>query len=483
MYLAAGMAVIFYLLLWFLSRKQDVEGMAAGIQKPFYKMALYLYKKMCIRRLPISRNQQVQKDLERLHPGENRERICMEYHVKKLALCLLICLAGTFLATGVCFQSRSGGEVNSQGEIQRGSYLDAAKEITVEASLKELGEKRTFHITVEKQKLKREEAEALYDMFWKEVSEKIPGENGSLMEITKDLQLVEMLQGYPFLIEWKSNRPELISSSGKVEMVEKKEQCTLTATVTYEDMEWQQEILVCVIPPVFSQEEQRYRELEQMLYQSEMENREDFTWKLPETYAGQPITWRQPDRDNSLLLWTGALLAAVLVYFLSDKDLHDNLETKKTYMKKEYPDIVQKLMLYMGAGMTIRGAFQKVAGDYEREKAKGGKEHPACEEMLYTCRELRAGISEGAAYEHFGKRTGLQEYIRLCTLLQQNLKKGNSTLLLRLREEAERSNLERVQSSRRKGEEASTKLLVPMVMMLLVVMVMIMLPAFSSATM
>ena len=105
---------------------------------------------------------------------------------------------------------------------------------------------------------------------------------------------------------------------------------------------------------------------------------------------------------------------------------------------------------------------------------------PAYEELLYTCRELRSGISEGLAYEHFGKRAGLQEYIRLSALLAQNLKRGNSTLLERLREEAEKSGQERLQESKKMGEEAGTKLLVPMVLMLAVVMAVIMIPAFSN---
>ncbi|MDE7046257.1 MAG: hypothetical protein K2O97_14890, partial [Acetatifactor sp.] len=92
----------------------------------------------------------------------------------------------------------------------------------------------------------------------------------------------------------------------------------------------------------------------------------------------------------------------------------------------------------------------------------------------------RSGVSEASAYEHFGKRTCLQEYVRLSTLLTQNLKKGNSALLERLRAEADRAGEERLQNCKRLGEEAGTKLLVPMVLMLLVVMVMIMIPACSS---
>ena len=130
--------------------------------------------------------------------------------------------------------------------------------------------------------------------------------------------------------------------------------------------------------------------------------------------------------------------------------------------------------------MTIRGAFQKIAGDYEAKQESRDRQSPAYEEVLYLCRELNAGVSEGVAYEHFGRRTGLQEYIKFCALLTQNLKRGNSTLLERLREEADKAAQERLQQSKKMGEEAGTKLLVPMVLMLAVVMAMIMIPAFSN---
>ena len=50
----------------------------------------------------------------------------------------------------------------------------------------------------------------------------------------------------------------------------------------------------------------------------------------------------------------------------------------------------------------------------------------------------------------------------------------------RLREEAEKSSAESLLRVRRLGEEAGTKLLVPMVIMLAVIMVMIMVPAFGT---
>ena len=50
----------------------------------------------------------------------------------------------------------------------------------------------------------------------------------------------------------------------------------------------------------------------------------------------------------------------------------------------------------------------------------------------------------------------------------------------RLKTEADMAMKEKILRARKTGEEAQTKLLVPMIMMLAVVMVMIMIPAFTG---
>lgn len=170
--------------------------------------------------------------------------------------------------------------------------------------------------------------------------------------------------------------------------------------------------------------------------------------------------------NTALVIWGMTVSAAVAVFFLMDRDLRDQVEKRKKVMRLGYPDLVHGLALYMVAGLTVRGSFEKLGEKNEL--------------VRMTCREIRAGQSEAAAYEHFGKMAGPREYVRLSTLLCQNLKKGTGTLLARLEEEAVTAAENRVQDGKRLGEEAETKLLIPMVMLLAVVMVMIMLPAFWS---
>ena len=169
------------------------------------------------------------------------------------------------------------------------------------------------------------------------------------------------------------------------------------------------------------------------------------------------------------------------VFFFQDRDLHALVEKRKREERRSYPEILQKLTLYLEAGLTVRAAFCRVAEDYEKEKANGGRRQEAYEEMLITTREIHIGVPETVAYEGFGKRIGVREYVRLSTFLLQNLKKGSTTLLQQLKEEAQAAEELRIQNARKLSEEATTKLLLPMVLLLVIVMVMIMVPAFSNA--
>ena len=164
-------------------------------------------------------------------------------------------------------------------------------------------------------------------------------------------------------------------------------------------------------------------------------------------------------------IWGMTMAASIGVYFLMDKDLFDQVKKKKELLRLGYPDLVHQLALYLVAGMTIRSAFGRL-----------GKTN---EYAAYACREMQSGQSEAAAYENFGKRAGPREYVKLSTLLCQNLKKGSSALMERLEEEALTATESRIQSGRKLGEEAQTKLLIPMVTLLAVTMLMIMVPAFD----
>lgn len=478
MYWIGTLATGCFLTLLCLSHKEDAAEDVAYVLKPFYRMSLYLYKRIYPRYPGLFVSSQVEKDLLSLHPGESGEYLKMEYYAKKMAICLAVLWAGTLFGMAAKLSAQSGMILEDNGVVWRGDFREGSREVNL--AMKYGRHRMDFRVQVEPRQLSEEEIEEVFDAFLEKLPEYILGENEDLEHVASDLNLEENYEDYPISVEWESHRPNLLGNDGHLFFVGQVESALLSVCLHYGEYDRQSEIAIILMPPELTEEERLYMEMEDLLLQSQKDSLEQEGWALPSEWKGENIRWKQVIEDNGLLLWVVSIGTALLVYLFKDRDLHGQLEKRKRILRREYPEILHKLVLFVGAGMTIRGAFQKIATDYEAKQKRGGKNSPACEEIRYTCRELLSGISEGKSYEHFGRRTGLQEYIRLSTLLMQNLKRGNVTLLERLREEADKASEEQLQQGRKAGEEAGTKLLVPMAMMLAVVMAVIMIPAFSS---
>ena len=101
-------------------------------------------------------------------------------------------------------------------------------------------------------------------------------------------------------------------------------------------------------------------------------------------------------------------------------------------------------------------------------------------EMEMAVREMNYGIPELKAYESFGKRCGTQGYIRLSSLLIQQVKRGARGMNQLLVQEVGEAEVLRRENARKSAEEAGTRLILPMILLMTVVFAVLMIPAFLS---
>lgn len=460
--------LVLIMVLAYLSRKEEGDLLA--------RMSFYLFKICCIRRLPIVEKDRVRVDLERLFPGTSKREVQMEYYVNKFRLFLTILLAGCLLTLMLCVKTamETGRGISS---VDRGEVGEGEQEVLLSAKVGDRTEE--LPVWIGERLLGEEEVKSLAKACREELQHLILGQNEALDAVVTDLYLPDRVEGYPFEILWRSSDTTLVGIGGTLENVQGREgeRVCLTAILYYGETRLEQKLWVEI--GEVAKETTLGNQLREALRQQDEASKYEESLPLPKELDGKEILWKRIQEENSPIFLLLTILAAVGVYFLKDKDLHEQVQERKRSLKLEYPTILNKFVLYMGAGMTVRGAFLKIAAD-GRKKSIEKKGSPAYEEMMISCNELNSGVSEGLVYERFGSRSGLQEYARLATMLEQNLKKGNSTLLQRLREEADKAMQEDLQFRKKVGEEAETKLLIPMVMMLGIVMIMVMLPAFSA---
>ncbi|NBI91283.1 secretion protein F [Lachnospiraceae bacterium] len=480
--------IIYFMLFLLVMGKKPPSTENGGRGGIFYKAADYIYG-FCRKRRML-RQEDAKRSFQVLCPeiGEKREReerYLRQYYIGKIRFLLLFVFIGNLLAICLFISSRMEGMLEEGRYIRRNGYGEGNREMGLQVQVEgEAGEiQEEYRIVVEEQNYE----EAVIKQMAKEISPLLPnvikGGNPSLEKVRDDLNLVRGLEGYPFQIDWESDDYSLVYSDGCVtnEAVGKEGKIVnLTAVLTYGDYREEHIFPICIYPPEYTEEEIQKKKIYELLVYQEEKERCMEKMELPDSVDGKELVWSQKKEDSSISIFLLISIGAVAIYLLQDKKLKEKVEQRNRQMLLDYPQLISKLVLYMGAGMTIRNAFQKVASNYRKEKRAKKDFRYVYEEMLLICHELDSGISEAAAYEHFGKRCRLPQYTKLSNILVQNLKKGSNGILDALRQEAKTAFEERKNVARKLGEEAGTKLLLPMMLMLGIVMVLIIVPAYLS---
>lgn len=368
---------------------------------------------------------------------------------------------------------------NPQGSGSRVEELD----IRVEE-----GEKSQVEVEVAERQYTKDEIQELFKNTIKNMDKWILGENKSFDRIETDMELITKAPDKPIQIEWESDRYDIMDMRGKIiaDAVKKEgSPVNLKAVLTYSERPKEQAMYQCMVmiyPPSLSGKEKEIEDVKTAIQEQEEKTRTSGSLKLPGKVGGKKISYYQQFDMRGVVLIGMGIVVILLLSALEKQDKRNEEKIKKRQMMLDYPEIINKLALLLGAGMTVKNAWRKLESDYEEQKEAWGKRY-AYEEMKITTREMRSGITEAECYERFGRRCGLQAYLKLGVLLSQNLRKGSKGLTDLLRVEAVQAFEERKAMARRLGEEAGTKLLMPMFLMLSIVLVIVIVPAFLSIQM
>ncbi|WP_024348097.1 immunoglobulin-like domain-containing protein [Lacrimispora indolis] len=339
-------------------------------------------------------------------------------------------------------------------------------------------------IPVRERKYGEEEARELFQRIQPELIEQMLGENESLEEVRRDLNLKSSLRDYGLRIIWESDNPQVIDSFGILhneDIPEEGNPVWLKARVTDGSNERRYEFLVMVYPPALTQEERAASDFIQWISGLDLKQQTEDRLSLPSVYEGKRLTYFLPGETDYRMLPVLGFLLAALLHVKEEFDRKSQAKLREQKLLFDYSEVVSKLVVYIGAGLTVRASWERIVAGY-KEAVKQGKRsaRPAYEEMMKTAMQLGSGLSEGRAYGEFGRRCGLQAYIKLSALLEQSQKNGSRQLRPALELEMASAFEQRKNLAKKLGEEAGTKLLLPLFMMLGVVMVMIVVPAFLA---
>lgn len=490
----------------------------------------------------------VRNDFSILYPSLKARRREIVYRIMKTERILLLLIAGMVFAGVLHFQSLGAGIMQDGGRIERSPAGGADRRVSVTArpasipeedSDKETesgfaeteeqkgetsvpaeteeqireksvsgetgqqgGDERerkkdygTYTVTVHARRLTRPEAEKLAERILKQFPDCLLGENTGVGNIRFPLKMPQEAELSPFVPDWESSRYAVLDTDGSIfnsEYTEEQaEQVDLTVHLTYGDWRFDKKMSFTVRAPVRDEETMIRGEIQNTLKEAEKKSAAENTFVLPSEADGIALTWEEKTEDVSPGILVMGILVCMCAWYIMDSRLHEQTIGRSRQLAIDYPRLISRIVLYLGAGMSVRNVFYTCASEYRQQRAAESKKMMGkkagvrylYEEILLVCNELDSGIPEAEAYMHFGRRCRSRQYTKLCSLLVQNLRRGNDTLLAILQEEAQSSFEERKNLARELGEEAGTKLLLPMMIMLGVTMLIIIVPAYFSFSM
>lgn len=400
----------------------------------------------------------------------------------------LICVGVGFLLYGAAvWQETSQNSLGDIPHIERQSHGEgtSSHELYVDGLVVDGQAEDSVPVTIdlrEKEYTKEERAE-IYEKILASVPERILQDNASLQNVTSNLKLPSWIPEYGIKVRWSSDNPDLLDLSGQVHNEDLETGAEVTLSMELSDGK---EPAVFVIPVMVCPANVTDREavvnsfLKQVRQQDEAQLLDD-QLTLPTEYQGKKLTYKKPRNRDYIMLPVFGVLIAILLYAQEQTKEKQKWKDRDRQLLLDYSEVVSKLMVFIGAGMTISLAWERVVQDYELGRKSGKRDmRYAYEEMSKTYYQLKSGVSEGQAFQEFGSRCRLQPYLKLSSLLEQNRRTGTKNLRTMLSLEMVEAWEQRKNLARKLGEEAGTKLLLPLFLMLGIVMVMIMVPAMLS---
>lgn len=417
------------------------------------------------------------------------------------AIALVFCLLGILISV----QERME-DTAREGYLLREDYDGSAYQEELEAAVD--GRKENVSVRVEPMSYSESEAEAFLDeaeaalpemLFGNKAGDRLTGEP---IRVDSDLNLPTVLEGLPVTADYLTDQSQILSYDGEIgpqaaadgssvrlEVILRCGSCV--RTVSYE----------LLVFPARGQESSFQKKVDEAALEL---NRPEVTqgnatgspkqankpeeankpdpdkWYLPTEIDGQTVAWRTSGGDSGVTVGALGLVIAVVYLFAAKQRKEDAERRKKESMMRDYPHVVSKLVLLLGAGLSMRRAFKVMTDDYRKAFEATGKKRWGFEAAGGVCADLEAGLNETEAYYRLGQRCDLPAYRTFSVLLTQNLRRGSRELMAMLESEAVSAFEERKKDARIQGERASAKLLMPMMLMLLVVFVIVMVPAFLS---
>lgn len=407
---------------------------------------------------------------------------CKKKKYKAWKKSFLVCISVAVLAWAVEISEKENVILDEKGGLVRrpigeGEYV---AELILEV---EEQSQKSFHVNVPEQLPTSTEEMEYLKAAVNEIEEEFKKEYPSFPKVSGRLKIRQNYQNDMVSATWDFSNSDLVEIDGVINedfLVSDSEELYITITLTCGESKLLHIIPVSVYPKEKSKEEMLEEKINAIITERSKDTGTEIL-KLPHEVEGSRLSWRVKESQLPQQILLLGIIVAFLMPELEREKQREQKKKREEQLLQEYPEMVNKLTLLLGAGMTVQAAWNKITDMYLMAKKEGKiSRNEVYEEMLITRHEIESGRGEIRSYEAFGERCSLPRFRKFSNYLSQNIKKGSLGICDLLEKEATEVFVERKNRARRYGEEATTKLLFPMLLMLAIVIFIIMVPAIIS---
>lgn len=446
-------------------------------------LSMYLVDKLQ-KKIHILDNKENHKKLQKLGPDKEVKIKVYMFYIERVSLFILCMYCFLILGLFNCISIRINGN-ESVTTVQRPNIGEGKKTYDfVVVNESETKVKNDISITVDEHDMTNEEINEYLNQCYEKIISQIKGENREFQSITEDLNFIYVDMDFIstfYMVEDDSfiNENGQIKKDKVFEYYEKNNvksvDTSFTLVLSYGDInrEFAQPITI----KLNNKKKLLSYQISNKINESNSINKKKII--LPDHLEGNKLFFYEKKEKETIAFLILGILSGMLMYVVKNEELKRKIVKRNQQLESDYASIVCKLTMLCGAGSTILLAWDKIISDYEFEENQYGYRY-AYEEMKIARYRMKNGIPETEAYAEFGRRCDTSSYIKLGCLLEQNIKKGTKGLKDILDGEVREAFVERKLLAKKRGEEASTKLLFPMMLMLIISMVVVIVPAFMS---
>lgn len=174
--------------------------------------------------------------------------------------------------------------------------------------------------------------------------------------------------------------------------------------------------------------------------------------------------------DKLLLFGLSCVMCGALYYYFTNLP-SSKVKQRSVRFMDEFPNAVSTIALLVNSGMILREAWREVSMSEDTELYM---------EMRKTNEDMDNGVAEIDAFFNFANRCVTPEIKKFTAFIVQGLEKGSKDLAIALRNQTDELWEIKKQNTLKRGELASSKLMIPLMIMFFGILIMVMGPIMTN---